>query len=170
MRPQKRLPRRRPLTTWWDALLLENRRNGRPRHAMTEVLQRALDAGIAPGRILGRHSHDQASNRREHCGPSRPALRVRPFPGDELPMPAKNRIRRDNRGNLRQDPATKTRAEARQAPPFVISCTRWLRSCAFRTRFSSRRYSTTLCCSPSSQPRRDATNRCSGTTDRVYVI
>ena len=35
-------------------------------------------------------------------------------------MPAKNRIRRDNRGNLREDPATKTRAEDRQAPPFVV--------------------------------------------------
>ncbi len=68
MRPQKRLPRRRPLTTWWDALLLENRRNGRPRHAMTEILQRALDAGIAPARIVSRHPHDEAPNLREHAG------------------------------------------------------------------------------------------------------
>lgn len=35
-------------------------------------------------------------------------------------MPAKNRVGRDNRGNLRQDPTTKTRAEDSQAPPFVV--------------------------------------------------
>jgi hypothetical protein len=94
--------------------------NGRPRHAMTEILQRALDAGIAPARIVSRHPHDQAPTLREHAGASRPALRVRPFPGDELPGPPKNRVGRDKRGNLRQDPATKTPAEDRQAPPFVV--------------------------------------------------
>ena len=71
---------RRVLITRGDALLLQDRGNGRPRHAMTQILQRALDAGGAPDRILGRHPHGQAANLQEHAGPSRPTPRVRPFP------------------------------------------------------------------------------------------
>ena len=59
---------------------------------MIQILQRALDARVAPARILGRHPHDEAANLREHAGPSRTTLRVRPFPGDELPVPSKNRV------------------------------------------------------------------------------
>ena len=146
-------------------MLLEDRGDGRPCHAMTQILQRALDARVAPARILGRHPHDQAANLREHVGPSGAALRVRPFPRDELPVPAENRVGRDNRRNLRQKPTTERRAEGGQAPPFVVGePQRWLCSCAFRTRFSSRRYSMTSCCSRWSQPMRDATSSCSGTT------
>ena len=75
---------------------------------------------VYPGRIVGRHPHDQAPNLREHGGASRPTLRVRPFPRDELPVPAPNRIGRDNRGYPRQDPATETRTQDGQAPPVVV--------------------------------------------------
>jgi hypothetical protein len=120
MRPEKRLPRRRTLTARWNALLLEHRGNGRPRHAVPQVLQRALEAGLAPVRILGRHSYDQAANLREHVGASRLAFRVGPLPGDELPVPAENCVRRDDRRNLRQKPPTERRAQSSQAPPVVV--------------------------------------------------
>ena len=87
---------------------------------MPEILQRTLDARVAPTRILGRHPHDQPADLREHTGPSRTPLRVRPFPGDELPVPAQNRVGRDDRRDLRQHPTTEPLAEASQPPPFVV--------------------------------------------------
>ena len=92
-------------------MLLQDRGNGRPRHAVTEILYRALDARVAPTRILGRHSHDEPANLQEHGRPARPTPRARPFPGDELPMPPENGVGRDNRRNFGQDPTTETRAE-----------------------------------------------------------
>lgn len=76
--------------------------------------------GLCPVQRLISARHERLPNLRQHGVASRPARRVRPFPGDELPVPAKNRLGRDNRGNLRQYPATKTRAEDCQAPPFVV--------------------------------------------------
>jgi hypothetical protein len=79
-----------------------------------------LDACVAPGRILSRHPHDQAADLDLYAGPTRPAFRIRPFPGDELAMPAENCVRRDNRRHLRQLPTTETHTEDSQAPPFVV--------------------------------------------------
>jgi hypothetical protein len=102
------------------ALLLENRGDRRPCHAMTEVLQRALDARVAPGRVLGRHPHDEAANLRKRVGPPGAAPAMRPFPRDKLPVPAKNRVRGDNRRDVRQQPTTEERATGSQAPSVVV--------------------------------------------------
>jgi hypothetical protein len=137
---------------------------------MTQILQRTLNTGVAPARILGRHLHDQAPNFRKDAGASRPALGVRPFSNDQLPVPPKNGVGCDNRRDLRQNPTTKTRAEAaRRRRSSSVNRRRWLRRCAFRIRFSSRRYAMTSCCSRWRQPMRDATNSYSGITRRVYV-
>jgi hypothetical protein len=50
----------------------------------------------------------------------RGGLRVRPFPGDELPVPPENSVRSHDRGNLREQPATETRAAGSQASSFVV--------------------------------------------------
>jgi hypothetical protein len=52
VRSQKCLPRGRALPARWNALLLENRGDRRPCHAMTEILQRALDARVAPAWVV----------------------------------------------------------------------------------------------------------------------
>jgi hypothetical protein len=101
-------------------VLLEDRGDRRPRHAMPQILQRTLDAGVAPARILGRHPYDQAANLDKHAGPSTPTLRVCPFLGNERPVPTKNRIGRHHRRHLEQNLATETSAEDRQPPPFVV--------------------------------------------------
>ena len=101
-------------------MLLENRSDRRPCHAMPQILQRALDAGVAPARILGRHPHGQAANLQEHAGPSRPMLRVCPFPRDELPMPSQNRVRRDDCGDLAQDAPSQPMPQDGEPPPVVI--------------------------------------------------
>lgn len=88
---------------------------------MTEILQRALDARVAPAWVVGRDSHHEAANLRQRGGPSGAAPRVRPFSRDELPVPAQNGVRRDNRRHLRQHPTTERRAAGSQAPSVVVS-------------------------------------------------
>ena len=87
---------------------------------MIQILQRALDARVAPARVLGRHPHDKATDLRECIGPSRTTFRVRPFPGDELPVPPKNGVECDDRGHVRQNPTTQARAEDGQPSPVIV--------------------------------------------------
>src|SRR5438128_12589559 len=54
---------------------------------MTEILQRTLDAYVAPAGILAGHPYHQAADLQEHARPSRLTPRVRPFLGDQLPVP-----------------------------------------------------------------------------------
>jgi hypothetical protein len=100
-------------------VLLEDCGDGRPRHAVPQILQCALDARVAPARILGRHPYGQSANLCEHVGPSTPTLLAGPFRRDERP-PTKNRIGRDYRRHLEQNLATEPRSEDRQPPPFVV--------------------------------------------------
>ncbi len=71
---------------------------------MADVLQRADDPRVAPRGILLGHPHHQAPDFREHASTARRGLRVRPFPGNELPVPAQERISGDDRGDLTQPP------------------------------------------------------------------
>ena len=87
---------------------------------MIQILQRALDARVAPPRVLSRHPHDEAADLREHTGPSGTPFRVRPFPGDEVPVPSQNRVGRDDRRDLRQHPTTQPFAEGGQPSPVTI--------------------------------------------------
>jgi hypothetical protein len=73
---------------------------------MTEIFQGTLDAGIAPRRILGGHSHDETPNLPQDSWPADSRRWIRPFPGNEQPMAPQNRIGSDDRGNLAQDPAS----------------------------------------------------------------
>ena len=81
---------------------------------MIQILQRALNAGVAPPRVLRSHPHDEATDLRECIGPSRTTFRVRPFLGDELPVPPKNGR------HVRQDPTTQTRAQDGQPSPVIV--------------------------------------------------
>src|SRR5207244_10809720 len=66
----------------------------------SDILQRAKDPRVAPRGILLGHAHHQTPDLREHARTTAPSLRVRPFPRDELPMPAANRVGRDDRGDV----------------------------------------------------------------------
>jgi hypothetical protein len=82
-------------------MCFENPSDRRSTHAMPNILEGALDSGVAPRRILLRHPDDEPADLRQDAATSR-TCSVRPFPRDELPMPAQNRLRRDDRGNLTQ--------------------------------------------------------------------
>lgn len=128
-----RQPQREAATQYIDGLCNDSERksmqvmHGRlgdprdyPGHAMTEILQRALDARVAPAWVVGRHSHHEATNLRKRVGPSEAAPRIRPFPGDQLAVPAQNGVSRDDRRHLCQQPTTESRATSSQAPSVAV--------------------------------------------------
>jgi hypothetical protein len=53
---------------------------------MPNVLQRPLDAGIAPGRILGGHPHDERTDARLQPDAPSAGTAVRPLPAHQLPI------------------------------------------------------------------------------------
>jgi hypothetical protein len=87
---------------------------------MIQILQRALDASVAPTRVLSRHPHDEAADLREHTRPPGTPFGVRPFSGDEVPMPSQNRVECDDRRDLRQHPTAQPLAKRGQPSPVII--------------------------------------------------
>ena len=67
---------------------------------MADILEGALYPRVAPRRILPGHAHDQTPNLGEHAAPTHPGRRVRPFAGDQLSVPAEQRVGRDDRGDF----------------------------------------------------------------------
>jgi hypothetical protein len=72
----KRPPSHRPSAAWRYAVFLENASNRGPTDVVSEVLQGALNPRIAPGRVLGRHAHDQPPDVCLQTGTSPPATGV----------------------------------------------------------------------------------------------
>ena len=90
---------------------------------MAHILQRALYPGIAPGGIVGRHPHDEPINVGQHMTATGPTHLEGPLAGDQLPMPAKQRVRRDNGCDLPQGPAAQAMSSEGQSSPVVIGLT-----------------------------------------------
>ena len=87
---------------------------------MADVLQRPLDSGVAPGGILFRHPHRQAPNLRQHSTTARTPSGVRPLPGDELPMPAQQRVRSHDGRDLPQPSTPQPIRSHGESAPIVI--------------------------------------------------
>ena len=87
---------------------------------MSEVLERTLDPRITPRRILLRHPPDQLTDFRENTATSHALPGVGPFPRDELPVPAEQRVRRDDRRDLAQRLPTQPVGSRGKFPPVVI--------------------------------------------------
>jgi hypothetical protein len=116
---QKRLPRGRALRRRWQSGRFQDTANGRAAHAVPDVFECALDPRIAPGRILGRHAHDELTDLAEdNAAVGFP--RVRPFAGDQLAMPPQQRVWRGDRGKLPQGRATDLICARGQAAPIFI--------------------------------------------------
>ncbi len=67
---------------------------------MAEVLEGADDAVVAPGRVFARHSDDVHGDALHDELAVGVLARERPLLGDELPVPAEDRLRRDDRREL----------------------------------------------------------------------
>src|SRR5262249_35630963 len=93
----------------------------RPRDAVAEIIQRTLDARVAPAGILAGHPYHEAPDLQEHARTSGPTPRVCPFPGDQLPVPPEDCVGRDDGGHLRQTPTAEPFAEDCQPSTFIVS-------------------------------------------------
>src|SRR4030095_7611060 len=70
-----------------------------------EVLQPAADAGVAAGRILVRHAHDERGDVRLGGRATRPPrLRTVVLLGDESPVPTQDRVRCHDARDSREVP------------------------------------------------------------------
>ena len=153
MRPQKRLPRRRPLGHRRDPLRLQDPRNRRSSHPMPDVLQRPADPRVAPGRDSPPPSAPPAAGSPR----ARPARPDRPFAYVHFRAISCRCHRRIVSGvtmvatwrNLRRPSRCPRTASRRRSSS--LSRRRRPRSCPRRMRFSSIRYARVSCCCRSSQ-------------------
>ena len=60
---------------------------------VAQIMKRTSDSGVAPARVVAGHPDDQALDVGSRLGATGPA-RLTPivFPGDELPVPAEQRV------------------------------------------------------------------------------
>jgi hypothetical protein len=65
-----------------------------------EILEGALDPRISPRGILFRHPPDQLADFGKNAATGCFDLSVGPFPGHELPVPAEQCVRRDDRRDV----------------------------------------------------------------------
>ena len=120
MRPEEDLPRRRGFWDRGNAVRLQDAGDRRAADPMANVLQGAEDPRVAPGGILFRHPHNQPPHLREHARTTAAPLRVRPLARDQLPMPAENRVGRDNGRDRTQTATAEPLSTRRQPTAFLI--------------------------------------------------
>ena len=115
VRPQERLPRGRPLRDRRHARALSGCARSSNGRRDARRFSTRLEFACSPRWILPRHAHHQPPDLGEHAAPTRPGRRVRPFPCDQLPMPAEQRVGRDDRGDLAQRPTAQPKRSTASA-------------------------------------------------------
>ena len=97
-------------------MVLEDSFHRVPGDLVTEVRQRTLDPRVAPQRILARHPHHEVSDLSERHRAASTSLRTAVvLLGDQLPVPAENRVRSDDTGHLHQCAPAKSLAAHRES-------------------------------------------------------
>ena len=101
MRLQEGLPPHRPTTGRIDSILCQDALDRGSADGVPEIGEGSLDSGVAPSRIVARHSDDQFLNLtgdpRSTWTASRASVVLL---GDELPVPAEQSVRGDDRRDL----------------------------------------------------------------------
>jgi hypothetical protein len=88
----------------FDAIALQDVGNSASRQVMSEIRQRTNDPGVPPVAILGGHLDYERFDlviRPWSAGPAAGGSIV--FPGDQLPVPGQESLRRDDRCHRRQN-------------------------------------------------------------------
>ena len=87
---------------------------------MPDILQRALDPGVAPGGILFGHPDHETLDLLEHAPTTWPS-HVRPLPRDQLSVPPENRVGCDDRRDLTEAATAQPVSVPRQPTTVLIS-------------------------------------------------
>ena len=87
-----------------------------PGNVVAEVGERAADLRVAPRRIFTRHHHDEFGHRpgRHRPSPTSTSTAI-VLLGNQTPVPAENRVRRDDACHLTQDPPAEFLASHRES-------------------------------------------------------
>lgn len=117
---QEGAPRRGPLRRRLQPLVLQDARDRRATDAVAELQHLALDARIAPGRVLRRQAHDEPPDLPPHPAPPLRRLLVRPLLRDQRPVPAQHRVRGDERRELPQHPPPEHLPLRREPPSLPV--------------------------------------------------
>src|SRR5258708_22231983 len=88
--------------------------------AMSEIAERALNPAVAPARVLIGEAHDQAADLFHDAGPACSLRGVSPHRRDQAPVPAQDRVGRDDRRDLRERAAAEDLALGRESPPLIV--------------------------------------------------
>ncbi len=83
-----------------DSVPLNNVGDRGPGHPMAEVVERTLDACVTPAWILASHSDNQVGDDLHYLAPTRRAAFVSPLLGNQLSVPTKDRVGRDERSDF----------------------------------------------------------------------
>src|SRR5688572_19598351 len=121
------LPPGRPIRAFGcrvDAVLLQDLLDGVRGDDVTEIRERAMDAVVSPGQVLARHPDDELGDALHHELPIGLSARERPLLRDELSMPAQDRLRRDDRGELAEDPPAERGTAHREPHSLVVGRTK----------------------------------------------
>ena len=107
-------------------MVVQNPLDRVPGDVVAEIRERATDARVPPRWILDRHPHHEVG---------RLAWRYRPastsagaavvLPGNQPPVPAENRVRRDDAGDLRQNPPAEFLASHRESTALGVGQAKW---------------------------------------------
>jgi hypothetical protein len=96
--------------------------NGASADVVIQIGERALNPGIAPRAVLGRHPDDPLANLRGGARPSRAAAQVAfALAGDQRPMPREQGVRCHDGPDLRQRPSTECFGFRGQAPSLIVA-------------------------------------------------
>ena len=97
-----------------------------PGDVVAEIRERATDARVPPRWILDRHPHHEVGHlawRERPASTSAGAAVV--LPGKQPPVPAENRVRRDDAGDLRQHPPAEFLASHRESTALGVGQAKW---------------------------------------------
>ena len=110
------------LRDWFDPMFPEDVADGGVGDLVPEVGQGALDADVAPGRILAGHAQDQLDNLRSDSWSPRglAAIAEVPLLGHELPVPAQDGVGGEGGADFAENLSAEDLALDRQAPPLVV--------------------------------------------------
>ena len=107
-------------------MVVQNPLDRVPGDVVAEIRERATDARVPPRWILDRHPHHEVGHLARRYRPaSTSAGAAVVLPGNQPPVPAENRVRRDDAGDLRQNPPAEYLASHRESTALGVGQAKW---------------------------------------------
>ena len=110
----------------FDPVVVQNPLDRVPGDVGAEIRERATDARVPPRWILDRHPHHEVGHLAWRYRPASTSVGAAVvLPGNQPPVPAENRVRRDDAGDLRQNPPAEFLASHRESAALGVGQAKW---------------------------------------------